>query len=173
VIKSVKLNDEPIHVFDYNWYIYDHEDGDYDLNLELIITEIVAGKFNFEDKVNVSLRYDNEEEQNLLMSVDSVIEVGHPEIPTIDFSGPIDDPKEFEGLRIVKWKTSYEEYRFHKEDITIEEIRKVEMPNRDVNINLNLNLPIDLQEWVEQNEGKVKEIIEESLYNFWKTKASE
>lgn len=47
------------------------------------------------------------------------------------------------------------------------------MPNRDVNINLNLNLPIDLQEWVEQNEGKVKEIIEEALYNFWKTKASE
>ena len=53
-----------------------------------------------------------------------------------------------------------------EEGITIEEIRKVEMPNEK--ITLKLNLPIDQTEWLSKQKVKdLNNIFKELIYEYW------
>ena len=56
--------------------------------------------------------------------------------------------------------------------LQLEEIRNVEMPNK--NINLKLNLPIDQTEWLHKQKNKnLNEMFKEFIYEYWKKQESE
>lgn len=115
------------------------------------------------------MKYNNGEEQTFLMLVQGITEVGKAEIPNLELCVRIEDPEEFKELKMVNWNTPIEEYSL-RSDITIEEIRKIEMPNRKVEI--ESTLPIDLEEWVFYNEDNISEILKEALYDYRNKKAS-
>ena len=59
-----------------------------------------------------------------------------------------------------------------EEGITIEDIRKVEMPNEKVT--LKLNLPIDQIEWIaKQKKQDLNELFKEMIYEYWKKQESD
>ncbi|MDQ0975878.1 hypothetical protein QFZ31_005756 [Neobacillus niacini] len=162
-IKYVRINEELIHVFDYVRYVYDNEIGDCFFHLDLIVTEVVIIKYVFDQEVKVSLVYNNGEEHTFTMLVQGVTEVGNAEIPILELCVKIDDPEKFQELKIVKWDTPLEEYSLGN-NITIEEIRRIEMPNREVQF--EATLPIDLEEWVYSNRHKISTILTEALTDY-------
>lgn len=166
-ITAIRFNDQPIHVFDYITYIYDNEDDiNFTFNLELIISEVTALKYEREEEISVTIEYDNLEKRTLTMEIESITEVGNAEIPEISLTTSISSPNEFPGVQIINWDT--EEWPKLTKDITIEEIRAVEMPSREVEI--TATLPIDLAEWLEWNDHD-EEILKQVLYEY-KAKAS-
>ncbi|MEH7157458.1 hypothetical protein [Neobacillus drentensis] len=168
-IKSIKINDEMIHIFDYALFIFDGNENDYSLSLDIMVSEVVALKFYNEDKVKVCWQYNNGEEQTFMMNLDHVTEVGNTEIPELNLTVDIDNPKDFWWLKTVNFDTK-EEYPSLRKDITIDEIRKVEMPDRE--LDLTVMIPIDLEEWLYRSDNQ-SEILKEALYDYRKKKASE
>ncbi|MES1047224.1 hypothetical protein FOA22_22480 [Heyndrickxia oleronia] len=169
-IVTVKFDNEPVHVFDSTIYIYQNESNKFGLNLEFIITEIVAKKYHYyRDKVNVTFELSNGMIKNYPMSVEDVTEVGNAEIPVIFLHTDIPSIEGFEDVIILDDDTFNEKYPELNKNISIEEIRKVEMPKEDVDI--EVNLPIDLAEWIYANEKNMSAILEEALHDYWKKKS--
>ncbi|TWE05991.1 hypothetical protein FB550_1026 [Neobacillus bataviensis] len=162
-IKSVRINGDPIHLFDCVMYIFDNENGKYFLHLDLIVTEVEMLKYRFNQEVRVSIKYNNGKEQNLTMLVQGTTEIGNAEIPILELCVDIDNPEDFQGIKIVNWETPIEEFSL-RNDILIEEIRKIDMPNK--NVEIQATLPIDLQEWVYSNSENISEILKEALIDY-------
>jgi hypothetical protein len=173
-IKSISFNDEPIHVFESLMYIFDLSDEygpGYGLHLELITTELTIRKYRYQENILVDLTYTNGELQTLVMLVDHTEEGGHGEIPEMSLYVSIRNPKEFPELAIVNWDTEQDVYPELQKNISLTEIRAVEMPYE--NVRLDAELPMDLSEWTHENRDNISEIITEALYDYWKKKASE
>jgi hypothetical protein len=173
-IKSISFNDEPIHVFESLMYIYDssNEYGQsYGIHLELITTELAIRKYRYQENILVDLTYTNGELQTLVMHVDHSEEGGHGEIPELSLYVSIRSPEEFPELAIVNWDTPDEEYPNLQKNISLTEIRSVEMPYESVR--LDAELPIDLSEWTHENQDNLSEILTEALYDYQKKKTSE
>ncbi|MGM0904135.1 MAG: hypothetical protein ACQEXB_23895 [Bacillota bacterium] len=85
-------------------------------------------------------------------------------LPQLNLFCDIEDPDEYSGLDIVSESDS--EFPDIETGITLEDIRKVEMPNEKVT--LKLNLPINQVEWLKNQKTRdlnaiIKELLEAHL----------
>ncbi|WP_338472247.1 hypothetical protein R4Z10_05745 [Niallia sp. XMNu-256] len=158
-IKEVKIDGESIFVFNSAIYIFESSEG-CTLELDLIVSEVAIRKYQKEETLIVEI----ELEDNRLISSIMHVKVVPGKLPIINLSYEIDNPDEFPDLLCVNEYDS--NFPRIDERITIEEIRKIEMPNEK--ISLRLNLPIDQVEWLREQKGKdLNQIFKDLIYEYW------
>jgi hypothetical protein len=159
-VKSVKIDGELIHIFNSAIYIFASQTG-YTLELDLVVSEVTVRKYK-----NV---------QNLIMEIelesgkliDSIMHLKtlRGGLPQLNLFCDLEDIDEYEELDRVNESSSW--FPNVEEGVTLEEIRKVEMPNEDVHI--KLKLPIDQVEWLKKQKKPIlNEMFSEMIYQFWK-----
>lgn len=158
VVKSVTIDGESIHVFRNAVYIFESSSG-FTLEVDLIVSEVVVKKYKNVDNLIVEIELEDGRIINSIMHV-KILSGG---LPQLNLFCEIDDPQEYEDFNRVNENDSW--FPNIEDGITIEEIRKVEMPNEDVSI--KLNLPIDQVEWLKRQKKKtVNEIFQEMIYEY-------
>ncbi|MEH7119261.1 hypothetical protein V7128_17870 [Neobacillus vireti] len=86
-------------------------------------------------------------------------------MPQLNLFCELDGPDDYYFLEQVNENDSW--FPNLEEGLTIEEIRKVEMPVEA--INLKLKLPIDQVEWLNtQKRAKINEMFKDFIYDYWK-----
>jgi len=159
VVKSVKFDGEDIYVFKNAIYIFESSSG-FTLEVDLIVTEVVLKRYRKEDSLIVEIELEDGRIINSIMHVT----VLPGRLPQLHLFCELDDLKEYEGINIVNEHDSW--FPAIEEGITLEEIRKVEMP--DEAITLKLTLPIDQVEWLKNQKKKyLNEMFKEIIYNYW------
>ena len=160
VVKSVRIDGEIIHVFKSAIYVFEASSG-YTLELDLIVSEVVLKKYKKEDNLIIEIELEDERVLNTIMHV-KILAGG---LPQLHLFCEIDDPDDYYFLDRVNENDSW--FPNIEEGITIEEIRKVEMPDED--IKLKLILPIDQVEWLKnQKKARLNELFKDFIYNHWK-----
>lgn len=158
-VKSVKIDGEMIHVFRSMIYIFESHSR-FTLELDLIVSEIVVKKYKNEETLIVEMEL---EDGRLFSSIMNVT-ILPGRLPRLNLFMEIDDPDEYQGIQRVNENANL--FPNLEEDITIEEIRQVEMPHEK--ITLKLNLPIDQIEWLkEQKPRNLNEIFSKLIYVYW------
>ncbi|MBT2700622.1 hypothetical protein J7E79_25115 [Bacillus sp. ISL-40] len=164
VVKSVTIDGESIHVFRNAVYIFESSSG-FTLELDLIVSEVVVKKYKTVENLIVEIEFEDGRIINSIMHV-KILAGG---LPQLNLFCALDDIKEYQDFKRVNENESW--FPNIEEGITIEEIRKVEMPNEDVS--LKLNLPIDQVEWIKKHKKKsINEIFQELIYEFWEKQES-
>src|SRR5579875_55245 len=159
VVKSVKFDGEDIYVFKSAIYIFESSSG-FTLEVDLIVTEVVLKRYRKEDSLIVEIELEDGRIINSIMHVT----VLPGRLPQLHLFCELDDLKEYEGINIVNEHDSW--FPAIEEGITLEEIRKVEMP--DEAITLKLTLPIVQVEWLKNQKKKyLNEMFKEIIYNYW------
>ena len=159
-VHSVKIDGESIRVF--NSAIYIFESGSrLTLELDMIVSEVTLNKYRNEDNLITEIELDDGRIFSSIMNLKAFSEG----LPQLNLICEIEDPGEYPGFDQVNEHDS--SFPNIEEGITIEEIRKVEMPNKS--ITLKLNLPIDQTEWLLNQKNKELNIIfKEIIYEYWK-----
>lgn len=158
-VKAVQIDGESIYIFSSAIYLIESIQG-YTLELNLIVSEVVIKKYQKEEKLIVEFELDD---HRLFSSIMDVL-VLPGKIPIMNLVCVVDDFNEFSGIQVVNENDS--EFPSVDESITIEEIRKVEMP--DEKISLKLNLPIDQVEWLRNHKAKdINQLFKEWIYDYW------
>jgi hypothetical protein len=159
-VKSVKIDGESIHLFKSAIYVFEASSG-FTLELDLIVSEVVVSKYKKEDNLIIEIELEDGRVVHSIMNV-KVLAGG---LPQLNLFCEIDDPDDYYFLELVNENDSW--FPNLEEGITMEEIRKVEMP--DEVINLKLKLPIDQVEWLKnQKKTQLNELFKEFIYNHWK-----
>lgn len=157
VVKSVTIDGESIHVFRNAVYIFESSSG-FTLEADLIVSEVVVKKYKNVDNLIVEIELEDGRIINSIMHV-KILSGG---LPQLNLFCEI-DVQEYEDFNRVNENDSW--FPNIEDGITIEEIRKVEMPNEDVSI--KLNLPIDQVEWLKKQKKKtLNEIFQEMIYEY-------
>ena len=164
-VKSVKVDGESIHVF--NSAIYIFEAGSrLTLEVDMIVSEVTLNKYRNEENLIMEI----ELEDGRIISSIMYLKIFSERLPQLNLFSEIEDMDEYQGFDRVNENDS--SFPNIEEGMTIEEIRKVEMPNK--RMNLKLNLPIDQIEWLhKQNNKDLNEIFKEFIYEYWKKQTSE
>jgi hypothetical protein len=163
IVKSVKVNGSEIYVFKSDLYLFEL-DGEYDLNLVLIVSEDDEEKFNGGKKVNVEILTYDGREFNLEMSSN----IRNTSIPVLYFAASIENIDDYKNIDIVNSDQMNERDALLERDITLADIRKVKMPYREYDI--ELTLPIDQIEWLhDKDKDQISKIIEEALYKYMRS----
>lgn len=177
IINKVQINGEAIHVFDYICYFIKSAENDYRLNIELVVSEVVAKKYYRHGQIDVQLTYENEEVEMLIMDIDYLEEVsGDAEIPIMELGATLTSIEGYEDIKVYDDSVIWNEDRGWPRvtpSVTIEDIRRVEMPDEEIDISMTLTLPIDLTEWIHKNNVNFEEILKEALYEYRKNIVSE
>jgi hypothetical protein len=158
VVKSVKIDGESIYVFNSAMYIFESSSG-YTLQLDMIVSEVMVKKYKGYDNLIIEIELDDGRVINSIMHV-KILQGKLPQLNLFCEFGDLDD---FEDIIVL----NENDFSFPniEEGITIEEIRKVEMPIEDVR--LKLRLPIDQAEWLsKQKKGALNEMIKEMIYDY-------
>jgi hypothetical protein len=159
VVKSVKIDGESIPVFRNAVYIFESSSV-FSLELNLIVSEVVVKKYKNVENLIVELELEDGRIINSIMHV-KIMSGG---LPQLNLFCELDDIHEYEDFDRVNENESW--FPNIEEGITIEEIRKVEMPNEDVSV--KLNLPIDQVEWLKKQKKKtLNEIFQKIIYEYW------
>lgn len=159
IVKSVNIDGENIHVFKNAVYIFESSSG-FTLELDLIVSEVVVKKYKNVENLIVEIEMEDGRIINSIMHV-KILSGG---LPQLNLFCELDDIQEYEDFNRVNENDSW--FPNIEEGITIEEIRKVEMPNEDVS--LKLNLPIDQVEWLKKHKKKtLNEIFQKVIYEYW------
>src|SRR4051812_4409807 len=160
VVKKMRIDGGNIHVFKSAIYVFEASSG-YTLELDLIVSEVVLKKYKKEDNLIIEIELEDERVLNTIMHV-KILAGG---LPQLHLFCEIDDPDDYYFLDRVNENDSW--FPNIEEGITIEEIRKVEMPDED--IKLKLILPIDQVEWLKnQKKARLNELFKDFIYNHWK-----
>jgi hypothetical protein len=160
VVKSVKVDGENIYVFNSAIYIFESSSG-FTLVMDLIVSEVTVKKYLKEQNLIIEIELEDGRIINSIMHL-KIMAGG---LPQLNLFCDLDDIQEYEDLDKVNENSS--SFPNVEEGITLEEIRKVEMPNEDVS--LKLKLPIDQVEWLKnQKKGSLNEIIKEIIYDYLK-----
>ncbi|WP_394235117.1 hypothetical protein [Niallia oryzisoli] len=164
-VKLVKIDGESIHMFNSAIYIFESSSG-YTLELEMIVSEVVVRKYKNEMNLIIEIELEDGRIISSIMHVKAL----SGRLPQLSLYCEINDPEEYDGFDRIHENDS--EFPNIEEGITIEEIRKVEMPNE--RINLKLKLPIDQVEWLQkQKPAELQEFFKEVIYEYWRKQASE
>ncbi|WML49018.1 hypothetical protein RCG23_02610 [Neobacillus sp. PS3-34] len=163
-VKSVKIDGDDIHYFNTAIYIFESSSG-YTLELGMVVSEVVLRKYKNEENLILEIELQDGRVFNTIM---------HPQgmsggLPQLHLYCPLNDIEDYQDFQLVKEN----DFSFPKidEGITLEEIRKYEMPNEKVN--LKLNLPIDQSEWLaKQKKGNIDKIFKEAIYDYWKKQST-
>ncbi|MEH7097155.1 hypothetical protein [Neobacillus vireti] len=159
-VKSVKIDGEIIHIFKSAIYVFEASSG-FTLELDLIVSEVVVNKYKKEDHLIIEIELEDGRIIHSIMNV-KVLAGG---LPQLNLFCELDDADDYYFLDQVNENDSW--FSNLEEGITIEEIRKVEMP--DETINLKLKLPIDQVEWLKnQKKAQLNEMFKEFIYYHWK-----
>ncbi|MFP7298230.1 hypothetical protein [Neobacillus niacini] len=160
IVKSVKIDGENIHIFNSAIYIFASQSG-YTLELDLIVSEVTERKYKKEQNLIMEIELENGRLIDSIMHV-KTLSGGLPQLNLYCDLHTIDD---YGDLDMVDESSSW--FPNAEEGVTLEEIRKVEMPNE--NISLKLNLPINQVEWLKkQNKASLNEMIEVFISEYWK-----
>ncbi|MGX6445077.1 hypothetical protein ACWM35_17835 [Neobacillus sp. K501] len=161
-VKSVKIDGENIHLFNSAIYIFESITGS-TLSLDMIVSEVTVKKYQKEETLIIEIELEDGRIIHSIMNV-KILPGGLPQLNLFSDLGDEDDYMDFERVNENdSWFPNIEE------GITIEAIRKVEMPLEDMN--LKLKLPIDQVEWLKKQKKKdVNELFKEMLYDIWKAK---
>ncbi|CAH2713815.1 hypothetical protein BACCIP111895_00969 [Neobacillus rhizosphaerae] len=160
VVKSVKFDGESIHVFKNAIYIFESNSG-FTLELDMIVSEVVVKKYKKEDNLIVEIELEDGRIINSIMNV-KILQGG---LPQLNLLCELEDTQEYEDFDRVNENDSW--FPNIEEGITLDEIRKVEMPNEEVR--LKLKLPIDQVDWLKNQKRKaLNEMFKEFIYDYWK-----
>jgi hypothetical protein len=158
-VKSVKIDGEYIHIFNSAIYIFESQSG-YTLELNLIVSEVTVRKYKQVHNLIIEAELENGRLIDSIMHV-KTLQGG---LPQLNLFCDLDDIYEYEELDRVNENGSW--FPNIEEGITLEEIRKVEMPFEDVS--LKLKLPIDQVEWLKKQKKKdLNKIFTEMIYELW------
>ena len=160
VVKTVKIDGETIHIFNSVIYIFESSSG-FTLELDLIVSEVTVRRYRKEQTLIMEIELEDGRMIDSIMHVKAL----SGGLPQLNLFCDLDDTGEYGDFDRVDDNSSW--FPNVEEGITIEEIRKVEMPNEDVN--LKLNLPIDQVEWLKKQKKKsINQIFTEMIYELWK-----
>ncbi|KKI90042.1 hypothetical protein WQ54_23280 [Bacillus sp. SA1-12] len=160
VVKSVHIDGERIHVFNSAIYIFESNLG-FTLELDLIVSEVVLKKYKNEDNLIIEVELEDNRIIHSIMHVKSL----PGGLPQLNLFCELDDLNDYENVKFVNENDSW--FPNIEEGITLEEIRKVEMPIEAVNV--KLNLPIDQVEWLKNQKKKdLNELFRDFIYDYWK-----
>lgn len=159
-VKSVKIDGKNIHIFNGVIYIFESQSG-YTLELDLIVSEVMVRKYKQEQTLIIEIELEDGRIINSIMHLKTL----PGGLPQLNLFCDLDDIDEYEDFDRVDENSSW--FPNVEEGITLEEIRKVEMPNE--NISLKLNLPIDQVEWLKkQKRASLNEMVKEFISEYWK-----
>jgi len=159
-VKSVKIDGESIYLFKSAIYVFE-ANGGFTLELDLIVSEVAVNKYKKEDNLIVEIELADGRELQAIMHVKALA----GGLPQLNLFCELDGPDDYYFLDQVNENDSW--FPNLEEGLTIEEIRKVEMPVEA--INLKLKLPIDQVEWLKnQKRAKINEIFQDFIYDYWK-----
>jgi hypothetical protein len=159
-VKVVKIDGEDIHIFNSAIYILESNSG-YTLELDIIVSEVVVRKYRQEENLIVEIELQDGRMITSYMNLKSL----SGGLPQLNLFCELNDIGEYKDFQIVNENDlSFPDIQ---EGITIEEIRKYEMPNEKVT--LKLNLPIDQVEWLKNQKSRdLTEIFKEAIYDYWR-----
>lgn len=161
VVKSVKIDGESIHLFKSVIYIFESSAG-FTLQFDMIVSELVVKKFKEFENLIVEIELEDGRVLNSIMH----LKIFQGKLPLLNLFCELDDIHEYENIKVVHEDDSW--FPNIEEGITIEDIRKVEMPIEEVR--LKLKLPIDQVEWLKDQKAKdLNEIFNEMIYELWKS----
>lgn len=160
VVKSVKIDGENIHVFNSAIYLFESSTA-VTLELDMIVSEVVVKKYKNEKTLIIEVELEDGRTISSIMQ----LKVLSGKLPQLNVYMELDDVEECLDFQRVHENDSL--FPNIEEGISLEEIRKVEMPNEKVT--LKLNLPIDQCEWLRnQKKDELNHIFQELIYEFWK-----
>ncbi len=154
-VKSLKIDGENIHVFNSAIFIFEASSG-LTLECNIIVTEVVVKKYPRDENVIVEIELEDGRLINSIMML-STIQGGLPQLHLCcDLDDDIGEYGDFD--RVNEHDTRFPNI---EEGITLEDIRKVDMPIEA--ITLKLKLPIDQVEWLKKQK---KNVLEKMLTEF-------
>jgi hypothetical protein len=160
VVKSVKIDGENIHIFNSAIYIFESHSG-YTLELDLIVSEVTERKYKKEQNLIIEIELENGRLIDSIMHLKTL----SGGLPQLNLFCDLHEIDEYGELDRVNESSSW--FPNVEEGVTLEEIRKVEMPNE--NISLKLNLPINQVEWLKrQKKASLNELMQEFISEYWK-----
>jgi hypothetical protein len=146
-VNSVKIDGQDIHVFNSAFYIFESSSG-YSLELDMIVSEITLKKYKAEENLIVEIELDDGRIVSSIMHAKTV----PGGLPQLSLFCELDESEIEEYGVLQRVNENDSTFPNIEAGITLEEIRKVEMPNEK--ITLKLNLPIDQVEWLKQQKTK-------------------
>jgi len=144
-VKSVKIDGELIHLFNSALYVFTSTTGS-TLQLDILVSEVVLRRYQQEDSLIVEI----ELEDGRIISCIMYLKVLPGGLPQLNLFCDLEDTDEYADLLQVNENDN--NFPNIEEGITLEDIRKVEMPNEKVT--LKLTLPIDQVEWLKQHKPR-------------------
>lgn len=158
-VKAVKIDGEDIHIFNSAFYILESSSG-FTLDLDIIVSEVVVKKYRNEENLIVEIELQDGRIITSYMNLKSL----SGGLPQLNLFCEIGDISEYNDFQIVNENDL--SFPNIEEGITLEEIRKYEMPNEKVT--LKLTLPIDQVEWLEKQKSKdLSKTFKEVIYDYW------
>ncbi|WP_110929571.1 hypothetical protein [Bacillus massiliglaciei] len=157
-VLSVKIDGEEIHIFNSFLYIFESH-GFHTLELDLIVSEVAQRRYNKEENHIIELVTEGTEINAFMFSK------GLPGgLPRINLYA------EIEGSEVYPFLPVFHEgdrgFPDIEEGLTIEEIRKVEMPEEF--FTCKVKLPIDQVEWLSKKKPKeFKEFLQKAIAEQW------
>jgi hypothetical protein len=158
-VKSVTIDGESIYLFNSALYVFESSKG-CSLELDMIVSEVVLRRYKDKESHIIEI----ELEDNRIISSFMYVKIVPGRLPRMNLFCELEDGDEYPGLQKVHENDL--EFPDVEQGITLEEIRKVEMPNEKVT--LKLTLPIDQVEWLKEQKTKdlnafFKELLGEQL----------
>lgn len=158
-VKSVIIDGNEVYFFKSAVYVFADSEG-YALELDMIVSEVTQRKYQNEENLIIEMELEDGRVFSNIMEV----RPWPGKLPGLTLYCGIDDMEEYPGFSVVSENDV--EFPDIEEGITLEEIRKVEMPIEK--ITLKLNLPINQTEWLaKQKKAKLNELIQEMIYEYW------
>ncbi|PLT29406.1 hypothetical protein [Peribacillus deserti] len=159
-VKTVKIDGEEVYIFNHAIYIFESSRG-YSLELGMIVSEIVEQKYKKEENLIVEIELEDGQEIQAIMHRGGVA----GRLPQLQLYCELDDISEYTDIMHVHENEAV--FPDIEEGISIEDIRKVEMP--DVKVKLTATLPIDQAEWLKSlKKGQLNTFLTEVIYEYWK-----
>ena len=158
-VKSVKIDGEDIHIFNSAMYIFESHTG-YTLELDLIVSEVTVRKYKKVENLIIEVELENGR------LIDSIMHLKNLPggLPQLNLFCDLEDIDDFDDLDRVSETSSW--FPNAEEGITLEDIRKVEMPDED--FSLKLKLPINQVEWLKkQKKSRLNELFKEFIREYW------
>ena len=130
------------------------------LELDMIVSEVTVNKYKNEKTLIVEMELEDGRVFSSIMEVTTL----SGSLPQMNVYMELEDAKDYyDVLRVHENDSSFP---MIGEGVTIEDIRKVEMPNEK--INLKLLLPIDQVEWLKKQKGKeLNAFFAKLIYEHW------
>lgn len=159
-VQEIKIDGESLHVFNSAIYIIESNTG-YTLQLDAVVSELVVLKYRDEETLLVEIELQDGRQITSFMHLKRL----SGGLPQLNLFCELNDIEDFHDFLMINENGS--SYPNVEEGITLEEIRKYEMPNEK--ITLKLNLPIEQTEWLsKQKPVDLSNIIKEALYDYWR-----